>query len=1054
MRNRELVSGSLPSIGSLIGVQKSSFEWFIDEGIKQAFEDIFPVHDYQGRLQLEYLGHRIGDPIISADEARRRDGTYASPLFVNIRLVNRMTGQIIDSEIFFGEIPIVTPGGTYIIKGTERVVISQMIRTYGLMFTTKTDPKTGRVSYRAEIRPSRGTTVILETSDGVVNLRLNSDKGKKILGSTFLKAFGVDTSEIISNIGTAFALTTDADDVEDATKARMEIYRLLRPTEPPSAEGANLYWKSMFHDFKRYDLSRVGRTILNRKLPDLGEIDTPEGTVVAPSNGLPSDNFLTKEDIMATIGHLLRRYYTKKPGEDIDHLGNKRIKTPGELLQNQFTIGLGRVEKSIRERMSTISNEDPTPSTLINPNLLVGTIREFFSASSQLSQYADQINPIAEIANKRRISAAGPGGLDRTRATIEARDVHYSHYGRICPIETPEGGNIGLIMSLANYVRISDLGFIQTPYVKVNNGVVGDEIVWLTADEEEEKIVVPADTKIVDGHLPDWVIARHGSAVIETEKENVDLIDFSPAQTIGVSASLIPFLAQDDANRALMGCSMQKQAVPLLFPDRPRIGTGIESQIVQNGSIVPMAENDGVVEAVRSDAIVVSGKIYPLRTFSPTNQYTTCIETPRFKVGDKVKKGDALVNGNSTSEGDMALGKNLLVAFMPWEGYNFEDAIVISSRLVTEDVLTSVHIKSYERDIQKTNCGPEVATNDIPNVPRDMLSDLDETGVVRIGAQVRPGSILVGKLRPKPAADASELDRFIGTIFANSKGKKTVNFRNESLTLPHGEYGTVMDTMRFSRKAGDPLPANTLEKVRVFIAQKRKIKVGDKLSGRHGNKGVIAKILPEEDMPYMEDGRRIDIILNPLGVPSRMNIGQLLESTLGLVAEKQDKYYAVPPFAPGVSEMLPSMLEEAGLPSDGKFTLFDGRTGEAIGDKITVGVHYILKLNHMVDDKIHARSTGRYAIITQQPLGGKAQFGGQRFGEMEVWAMEAHGAANNLREMITVKSDDFYGRSAVYRSILNGTAPPLPSVPESFKVLRSELQGLGIKLTTKTTEDE
>ncbi len=1061
----------------LIELQKASFKWFINDGLKEAFDSISPIKDFTGNLVLEFGEHNLGEPKYSVEECRERDMTYSAPLRVRVRLITAESGEIKgipDQEIFMGDFPLMTDKGTFMINGAERVIVSQLVRSPGVYFLADKDTN-NRDTYNATIIPNRGAWIEFETDNGTKNdetegtIGVRIDKNRKIYATTFVRALSrpdlghawesdeailalFDNSPLISN---CLEKDKDIKTKEDALK---EIYKKLRPGEPENAENAEKLLESLFFDEKRYDLAGVGRYKLLGKLegardPELREYSASK--LKAPG---PQKRALTREDMIAVLRRLIKVQSGKVNKDDIDHLGNRRIRSVGELLQNQFRVGLLRLERVVRERMTVQDIETVTPQALINIRPVVAAIKEFFG-SSQLSQFMDQTNSLAELTHKRRLSALGPGGLSRERAGFEVRDVHHSHYGRICPIETPEGPNIGLIGSLATFARVNRYGFIETPYRVVKDGVVSNEIRYFTADREDEYIIAQANTEIDDktGKITaPFVVARYAEEYVEEPPLKVQLMDVSPKQIVSVATALIPFLEHDDANRALMGANMQRQAVPLLRPQAPVVGTGMEYRAAKDSGGCVLARSAG--EVTQADAHVVVVKhdddglehSYDLLKFTRSNAGTCINQRPIVAVGEQVVRGQIMADGPSSDQGELALGQNVLVAFMPWEGYNYEDAILISERMVKDDRFTSIHIEEYECEARDTKLGPEEITRDIPNVGEDSLKDLDENGIVRIGAEVRPEDILVGKVTPKGETELTAEERLLRAIF----GEKSREVRDTSLKVPHGEKGKIIDVKRFSRENGDELSPGVNHLVRVYVAQKRKILQGDKMAGRHGNKGVIAKVLPEEDMPYMEDGAPVDIVLNPLGVPSRMNLGQIMETHLGWAAAMLGFHIATPVFDGAHDEDISEWLQDAGLPADGKTWLRDGRTGDRFGRPITVGYIYMLKLAHLVDDKIHARSTGPYSMITQQPLGGKAQFGGQRFGEMEVWALEAYGAAYTLQELLTVKSDDVVGRVKTYEAIVKGENVLEPGVPESFKVLIKELQSLALDVKVLTEQRE
>ncbi len=1129
----------------LIEVQKTSYNWFLKEGLKEVFDDISPIQDYTGNLILEFINYRIEDEFkYDEDEARERDANFSAPLKVKVRLINKETGEVKEQEVFMGDLPLMTRNGTFIINGAERVVVSQLVRSPGVYYTESID-KTGKKLYSATVIPNRGAWLEYETdSNNVVYVRI--DRTRKIPITVLLRALNlVSNAEIIDILGESEQVlnTLEKDTTTTADEALVEIYKRLRPGEPPTVDSAKSLITNMFFDPRRYDLAKVGRYKFNKKLalfnriagrraadnivnPDTGElfvakseritrdqaieiensginmvdIILDDGSVVrvvgnnfvdGSAFDLPfslkdlglnekvyyplmkelmetyddeeelkvaieerikelSPKHITPDDIIASINYEFNLFHGIGLTDDIDHLGNRRLRSVGELLQNQFRIGLSRMERVVRERMTIQDVDVATPQALINIRPVVASLKEFFG-SSQLSQFMDQTNPLAELTHKRRMSALGPGGLSRDRAGYEVRDVHDSHYGRMCPIETPEGPNIGLITSLTTYARINEYGFIEAPYRKVENGLVTGQIDYMTADVEDEFIIAQSNEPLDENNkfVNNRVVARGKKGVIDIyPSDEVDYMDVSPKQIVSVGTAMIPFLENDDANRALMGANMQRQAVPLLRAEAPIIGTGIEHKAAIDSGVLVLAENDGTVEKVTSNEIIIrrdednKTDVYSLIKFKRSNQGTTINQRPIVTVGDKVKKGDVIADGPSTDLGEIALGKNLLVAFMTWEGYNYEDAMLISERLVIDDSLTSIHIEEYESEARDTKLGAEEITRDIPNVSEDMLRNLDERGIIRIGAEVKAGDILVGKVTPKGETELTAEERLLRAIF----GEKAREVRDTSLRVPHGESGIVVDVKIYSRENGDELQPGVNQMVRVYVATKRKINVGDKMCGRHGNKGVISRILPEEDMPFLPDGTPIDIVLNPLGVPSRMNLGQVLEVHLGLAAKELGWHVATPVFDGANENDIIQALKDAGYPEDGKLRLRDGRTGDYFNNPVTVGYMYMLKLHHLVDDKIHARSTGPYSLVTQQPLGGKAQFGGQRFGEMEVWALEAYGASHTLQEILTVKSDDIVGRVKTYEAIVKGENIPEPGIPESFKVLIKELQSLALDI--------
>ncbi len=1075
-------------VPNLIELQKASFDWFKTEGLAEAFASISPIKDFTGNLVLEFGEHSLGEPKYSVEECRERDMTYSAPLRVRVRLITAESGEIKgipDQEIFMGDFPLMTDKGTFMINGAERVIVSQLVRSPGVYYNQDVDTNS-RPTYNATIIPNRGAWIEFETDNGTKNdetegtIGVRIDKNRKIYVSTFVRALSRpdlecdwESDEAILKLFDGSPLVQNSIDKDKDIKTRedalKEIYKKLRPGEPENAENAEKLLESLFFDDKRYDLAGVGRYKLSSKFHYRIENPDPEKRGAQPyvtideygdaSLAMPpiDKRCLTRADMIAVIRRLIKVATNVIEKDDIDHLGNRRIRSVGELLQNQFRVGLLRLERVVRERMTVQDIETVTPQALINIRPVVAAIKEFFG-SSQLSQFMDQTNSLAELTHKRRLSALGPGGLSRERAGFEVRDVHHSHYGRICPIETPEGPNIGLIGSLATFARVNRFGFIETPYRVVTGGRVTDEIVYLTADKEDEYIIAQANTPVdASGKVTtDSVVCRYAEEYIEEPAAKVQLMDVSPKQIVSVATALIPFLEHDDANRALMGANMQRQAVPLLRPQSPIVGTGMEYRSAKDSGGCIVAAESGEVVAVDSKSLAVRNgqgveKVYDLLKFTRSNAGTCINQRPIVTIGEQVVAGQILADGPSSEEGELALGQNVMVAFMPWEGYNYEDAILISERMVKDDRFTSIHIEEYECEARDTKLGPEEITRDIPNVGEDSLKDLDERGIIRIGAEVRPEDILVGKVTPKGETELTAEERLLRAIF----GEKSREVRDTSLKVPHGEKGKIIDVKVFSRENNDELSPGVNHLVRVYVAQKRKILQGDKMAGRHGNKGVIAKVLPEEDMPYLEDGTPVDIVLNPLGVPSRMNLGQIMETHLGWAARMLGMDVATPVFDGAHAEDIAEWLQDAGLPADGKTWLRDGRTGERFSRPITVGMIYMLKLAHLVDDKIHARSTGPYSMITQQPLGGKAQFGGQRFGEMEVWALEAYGAAYTLQELLTVKSDDVVGRVKTYEAIVKGENVMEPGVPESFKVLIKELQSLAldVKVLTESREE-
>ena len=1136
----------------LIDIQRKSYEWFIKEGLCEIFHDISPIKDFAGNLELSFENFELGKPKYGVEECKERDESYSAPMNVKVRLVYKDTGEIKESSVFMGDFPLMTETGTFVINGAERVIVSQLVRSPGVYYAVTIDPS-GKKLYGTTVIPNRGAWIEYETDvNDVIYARV--DRTRKLPATVLLRALGLSSNEEILKVfgEHPFVLATlEKDTTHNRDEALIEIYKKLRPGEPPTLENATQLIEATFFDNRRYDLANVGRYKLNKKLGwrnrlqgtviaeplvdmETGEVIIPAGTKMTVENldkveasGVYAEQGLRKikikfkdqemdllfttgidekirtvtvEDVFVSFNYLLNLMDGHGTGDDIDHLGNRRVRCVGELLQNQFRIGLARMERVVRERMTIQDTEVITPQALINIRPVVAAIKEFFG-SSQLSQFMDQNNPLAELTHKRRLSALGPGGLSRERAGYEVRDVHNSHYGRMCPIETPEGPNIGLIGSLSTFAVINKYGFMETPYRRVDkeNRRVTDEVYYMTADEEDKYIIAQANEPLDENgyFLEERVTARAKDDVLSLPPEQVDYMDVSPKQVVSIATALIPFLENDDANRALMGANMQRQAVPLLCTQAPIIGTGMEYKVAVDSGVCVLAKRAGVVERVVGNEIRVRAEngeldIYPLLKFKRSNQGTCVNQRPIVYKGDKVVEKQVLADGPATDHGELALGHNVIVAYMPWEGYNYEDAILLNEDLVKADVFTSIHIEEYDCDARDTKLGKEEITREIPNVSEEALKDLDERGIIRIGAEVRPGDILVGKVTPKGETELTAEERLLRAIF----GEKAREVRDSSLRVPHGEAGKIVSVKVFSRENGDELPPGVNEQVRVHIAQKRKISEGDKMAGRHGNKGVVSRIMAREDMPFLPSGEPVHIVLNPLGVPSRMNIGQVLENHLGWAAralgmqiannaeglvEKLNKYgydvekhgmpetveidrfgdqsvravqISVPVFDGAHEQDIADALELAGIDPSGKSTLYDGRTGEPFDNKVTVGLTYMLKLHHLVDDKIHARSTGPYSLVTQQPLGGKAQFGGQRFGEMEVWALEAYGAAYTLQEILTVKSDDVVGRVKTYEAIVKGENVPDPGIPESFKVLVKELQSIGLDIKVLNEDEE
>ena len=1127
-------------IPDLIEIQKDSYNRLLETGLREVLDDVSPITDYSEILTLEFLDYEIRRDKIKYDieECKERDVNYSAPLYVKVHLYNKETGEHSEDDVFMGDFPLMTPKGTFVINGAERVVVSQLVRSPGAYYTSTID-KTGKSLFSSQVIPNRGAWLEFDTdSADIMSVRI--DRTRKLPATVLLRALGLGKSEdILYFFGPDIVLeeTIKKDELNSEEDGLLEVHRRLRPGEPPTVESATQLINGLFLDHRRYDLGRVGRFKFNKKLSlatrikdqtaaeDIIDVQTGELFVmkgekiseemavkiqnaginqvvlqfeeenhkVIGNNFVDASAYLSfdpeeagineyvyypkfreildtaadeaelksliaknidilipkhiiKDDIFAAVSYQLGLRFGLGSLDDIDHLGNRRIRSVGELLQNQLRVGLARLERGIRERMSTQDLEVATPSALINIRPVTAAIKEFFG-SSQLSQFMDQTNPLAELTHKRRLSALGPGGLNRDRASFEVRDVHHSHYGRMCPIETPEGPNIGLIGSLSTYAKVNEYGFIESPYrvIDKETNKVTDEIRYITAEEEDKYIVAQANEPLDEEgrFVNDRIICRQQDQFVQVPAAQVDMMDVSPRQLVSVASAMIPFLENDDANRALMGCNMQRQAVPLLISESPIVGTGIEAKAAYDSGVLVKAERGGIVKSVQADRIVITtddgtDDVYKLIKFSRSNQGTCINQKPLVYKGDRIEAGDVIADGPSTDNGEISLGKNILMGFMTWEGYNYEDAVLISQRLVKDDVFTSIHIEEYESQARDTKLGAEEITRDIPNVGADALKDLDEDGIIRIGAEVSSGDILVGKVTPKGETELTAEERLLRAIF----GEKAREVRDTSLRVPHGEGGIVVDVKIFTREDKDELTAGVNKLVRVYIAQKRKISVGDKVAGRHGNKGVISRVLPVEDMPFLPDGTPLDIVLNPLGVPSRMNIGQVLEVHLGLIGKANGWKVATPVFDGATEKDIEELLKESGLTEDGKTVLYDGRSGDPFENRVTVGYMYIMKLHHLVDDKIHARSTGPYSLVTQQPLGGKAQFGGQRFGEMEVWALEAYGAANTLQEILTVKSDDVVGRVKAYEAIVKGENIPTPGVPESFKVLIKELQSL------------
>ena len=1119
-RNYSMIKNSL-ELDNLLQIQKDSYQWFVTDGIKEVFEDLFPIESFSGSLSLEFGEYEFDTPRYSIKECKDRQITYSAPLKVQTRLFNNETGEVKEQEIFLGDMPLMTESGTFIINGAERVIVSQLVRSPSVYYSKEID-KNGKPVFSTKVIPTRGTWLEYEMdAKDVIYVRI--DRTRKVPITTLLRAFGLSSDEEILEMfdnNEYLKNTIEKDSTKNTDEALIEIYEKLRPGEPTTLDSSKNQLITRFFDNFRYDLAKVGRYKFNRRLnvadrlinnvlaEDIivdGEVKFESGTKITKDILLELEKYLndgygrcevtinqeldthnvvqvihvysnidpkkvvtvigndqtidvktlTISDVYASVSYYLNLLEGIGHDDEIDHLGNRRVRQVGELLQNQFKVGISRMERVIRERMTTQDIETVTPKTLINIRPVTAVIKEFFG-SSQLSQFMDQVNPIAELTHKRRLSALGPGGLSRDRAGMEVRDVNASHYGRICPIESPEGQNIGLITSLASYAKVDEYGFIQTPYRKVENKKLTDQVDYLTADQENDYYISQATVNVNDElEITDKEVAgRYRGENVMIPADQVDYIDVSPQQVVSITTSLIPFLEHDDATRALMGANMQRQALPLLTTEAPYIGTGVEYIAAKDSGAVVVAKADGVVEYADGKKIVVKNAkgqdVYKLTTFERLNQGETANHRPIVRAGDTVRKGQVIADGPSTDMGELALGKNVVVAFMTFNGYNFEDAVIMNERLVKDDVYTSLHIEDYEIQCRDTKLGPEEITRDIPNVGEEARKNLDENGIIKIGTEVKEGDILVGKVTPKGMADLTSEEKLLHAIF----GEKTREVRNSSLVVPHGGDGIVHDVKIYTKKDNDDLPSGVSKVIRVYIIQKRKIQVGDKMSGRHGNKGVISLILPQEDMPYLPDGTPVDIMLNPQGVPSRMNIGQILELHMGMAAKKLNVHIATPVLDGAKKDDVAAILEEAGMDPDGKTVLYDGRTGEPFDNRISVGVMYMIKLHHMVDDKIHARSTGPYSLVTQQPLGGKAQFGGQRFGEMEVWALEAYGASHVLQEILTYKSDDVLGRVKVYESIVKGTPLPSPGIPESFRVLIKEFQALGLDISVINKDNE
>ena len=1056
MTTRRVLGASVQTplpLPNLIKVQTDSYQWFLSEGIRELLDEISPIEDITGRnLVLSFEDFNFDPPKLSADQAREKNLTYKAALKVRAVLTNKISGEIMENDVYLGEFPMMTPYGTFIVNGVERVVVNQIIRSYGILFIS--EMTAGRQLFGAKLIPSRGAWLEFETNQrNVISIKV--DRKRRIPATTFLRALGYSTSEeiraLFADIDTHpdrkfIDATLEKDPAEDYEDGCIEVYKRIRPGDLATADNAMTFIQDMFYTLKRYDMGKVGRYKLNKRLGMTKEI-------------VAENRILMKDDVVEIIREIIRLNNT--PGamaDDVDNLSNRRVRSVGELVQGRVRVGLMRMERICRDRMSVSDLETVTPAQLINARPVVAALQEFF-ASSQLSQFMNQTNPLAELEHKRMVTATGAGGLSRERAGFEVRDVHESHYGRLCPIESPEGPNVGLVQYLASYAKINEYGFIETPYrvVEKKNGkpTVTDKVVYMDASEEEKLVIAPASVVLNDkGVIQETrtAVRKFGHPTID-KTDNVTHMDVFQTQTFSISTNLIPGLGNDEAARAMMGANMQRQAVPTVRPESPVVGTGMEADAARDSGSIVVADEDGVIELSDSHQIILKGKKgaheYNLQKFTRSNQGTLINQRPIVQAGDKVKAGDVLADASSTDHGELALGQNVLCAYLSWGGYNYEDAIILSDRLIKADAYSSIHIEKYSIEVRDTKLGPEVLTRDIPNISEDALGNLDELGVIRLGAEVDSGDILVGKITPKGETELSAEEKLLRAIF----GEKAKEVRDSSLRLPHGQHGKVIGIKEFSREAGDELPSGVVQSIEITVAQWRKVKAGDKLAGRHGNKGVISVIVPQEDMPFLPDGRPVDVVLNPLGVVSRMNLGQIIETTLGWAAAAQGEKVSLPVFTELTDTDLRRELKNAGLPEDGKTELYDGRTGEKYDHSVLVGINYMLKLSHMVDDKMHARSVGPYSMITQQPLGGKAQFGGQRFGEMEVWALEAYGAAHTLQEMLTIKSDDTFGRSRAYESIIRGETIQKPSVPESFNVLVRELRGLGLDVQLIGQED-